>query len=219
MVNIAHYMNQLLAALGQNFGARLAYVGLQGSHFRGEATEHSDIDVMVVIQDMTVSDLEEYRNIIQSLPFYDKSCGFICSTADLAAWNPMEICNLLHSTKDLYGELRLLVPGYTKDDVVHFAKMSVNNLYHEICHRYIHASEEINAAGLPFSYKSAFFILQTVHYLRSGEFVLTKKELAFRLQGRDKEVMLAAIAYPEHKTAQENFETLFLWCQETMASL
>ena len=219
MVSIEHYMEQLLAALQQNFGTRLAYVGLQGSYLRGEATEHSDIDVMVVIQDMTVADLEEYRNIIQSLPFYDKSCGFICSTTDLATWNPLEICNLLHSTKDFYGELRLLVPCYTKDDVIRFAKMSVNNLYHEICHRYIHADAETNAAGLPFSYKSVFFILQTVYYLRSGAFMLTKKELVSRLEGRDREVLLASIMYPEQKTFRENFETLFLWCQETMASL
>ncbi|MBQ9141799.1 MAG: nucleotidyltransferase domain-containing protein [Lachnospiraceae bacterium] len=29
------------------FGDRLLYVGLQGSYLRGEATESSDIDIMV----------------------------------------------------------------------------------------------------------------------------------------------------------------------------
>lgn len=37
------YLQKLLAACKQAFGADLLYMGLQGSWRRGEATEHSDI--------------------------------------------------------------------------------------------------------------------------------------------------------------------------------
>lgn len=40
------YLQKLLAACQQAFGADLLYMGLQGSWRRGEATEHSDIDVV-----------------------------------------------------------------------------------------------------------------------------------------------------------------------------
>ena len=90
--------------------------------------------------DITVADLEAYRNIISRLHDYDKSCGFICSKSDLANWNPFEIWSLINGTKDYYGKLSALAPSYTEYDIRSFVKLSVNNLYHEICHRYIHSS-------------------------------------------------------------------------------
>ncbi len=139
MIDIENYIWQLIELLKQQFASRLLYVGLQGSYLRGEATESSDIDIMVVIDVLGVSDLDAYRTAIQSLEHFDKSCGFICSKEDLANWNPLEICHLLNCTKDYFGVLGELVPTYSENDIRNFIKMSVNNLYHEICHRYIHA--------------------------------------------------------------------------------
>ncbi|SEQ09490.1 Nucleotidyltransferase domain-containing protein [Treponema bryantii] len=45
-LNIDNYMKNLISRCKEAFGERLLYVGLQGSHLRGEATENSDIDVM-----------------------------------------------------------------------------------------------------------------------------------------------------------------------------
>lgn len=113
MLNIENYLSSLLTLLRQNFGPRLVYVGLQGSYLRGEATENSDIDIMTVVDGLSVSDLEQYRALVSSLEEPEKSCGFICSKTDLSHWNPLEICHLLHSTRDLFGRLRPLVPSYT----------------------------------------------------------------------------------------------------------
>jgi len=49
------YLSKLVDLLRAQFGSRLVYVGLQGSYPRGEATEHSDIDIMVVIAQLSVS--------------------------------------------------------------------------------------------------------------------------------------------------------------------
>ena len=75
----------------------------------------------------------------------------------------------------LFRSAATIVPEYTENDVRTFVKMSLGNLYHEICHRYIHAPKEKNIAKLPYTYKSVFFILQNLHYLESGMFVGTKK--------------------------------------------
>ena len=72
-------------------------------------------------------------------------------------------------------------------------KMSVGNLYHEICHRYIHAAKERSIEALPFSYKSVFFILQNLYYLENGVFIGTKKELLALLGGKDKLVLESAV--------------------------
>lgn len=221
MINIEDYISELIHMLKAKFDNRLCYVGLQGSYLRGEATDSSDIDIMVVLDELSVADLDDYRAIIESLGDFDKSCGFICSKKDLANWNPLEICNLLHSTKDYFGILGMLVPAYTEQDIRNFLKFSINNLYHEICHRYIHADQAHNIQALPFTYKGAFFILQNLHYLRSGEFAGTKVELLERLDGIDRVILERLMAYSRGENCDftDSYELLFHWCQETLHSL
>ena len=49
MFKIDEYISSLIELLKVAYRERLLYVGLQGSYLRGEATDHSDIDIMVVI--------------------------------------------------------------------------------------------------------------------------------------------------------------------------
>lgn len=212
------YISALLALLKKAFGERLLYVGLQGSYLRGEATEHSDIDIMAVIDTMTIADLDAYRQAIASLPDAQKSCGFICGKEELLHWNPLEICHLLHSTKDYYGMLADLVPTYTRHDVTAFVQLSLGNLYHEICHRYIHAPEEQNIAALPGTYKQVFFILQNLHFLETGSFIGTKKELLAVLSGQDRQVLEASVALGSGRSFafEEAFALLYSWCREAL---
>ena len=212
------YLSSLITLLKEAFQKRLLYVGLQGSYLRGEATENSDIDVMVVIDQMTVADLTAYRNAISELPDVDKSCGFICGAEELQHWNPLEICHLLNTTRDCYGVLAELVPAYSAHDVVAFVKTSLGNLYHEICHRYIHAPAEQNAAALPGTYKQVFFILQNLHYLETGSFIATRRELLASLTGHDRLVLETAIAFAAGKPFDfdEAFALLYSWCRKAL---
>lgn len=218
MFDVERYLCQLIGLLKEKFASRLSYVGLQGSYLRGEATDCSDLDIMVVIDGLSAEDLLQYREIIRCLERFDLSCGFICSKSDLANWNPLEIWNLLHGTKDYYGSLRELVPAYTESDVRNFTKLSINNLYHEICHRYIHAEDNRNMAHLAGAYKSVFYILQAIYYLRQGTYIATKAELLSLLSGEDRAVLERAISL-HHGTPHdfsECFELLFGWCQKTL---
>ena len=221
MVEIENYISELIEDLKTRFGKRLKYVGLQGSYLRGEATEHSDIDIMVVMDELDVSDLVAYRSVIKAMDHYEKSCGFICGTEDLAKWNPMEICHVYNTTKDYYGCLVDMIPEYTRQDICNFVKMSINNLYHEICHRYIHADPETNVACLPQTYKGVFFILQNLHYLDTGCFVATKAELLDKLSGRNREVLQRALDLNSGMTCdfESSFDLLFTWCKETMMNM
>ena len=55
MFGLKKYLNVLLGLLKNKFYERLLYVGLQGSYLRNEADENSDIDIMVIIDKMTVN--------------------------------------------------------------------------------------------------------------------------------------------------------------------
>lgn len=221
MFIVDEYITSLINLLEVAYQERLLYVGLQGSYLRGEATENSDIDIMVVISDMRVADLAKYKEAISSLEDYDKSCGFICGTEELQKWNPLEICHLLYTTKDYYGTLKNLVPEYTENDVRNFVKMSLGNLYHEICHRYIHAPKEKNVSKLPLAYRSVFFILQNLYYLNSGKFVSTQKELQEVLSGMDRLVLDTGISLGDGTefNFDESFDLLFTWCKEKINEL
>ncbi len=221
MFDINSYIIKLIDMLRETFNSRLLYVGLQGSYLRGEANENSDIDIMVIINDISVADLNDYRKIIASLEMFDKSCGFICGKDEMLKWNPLEICHLLHTTKDYYGVLADFVPEYSENDIRNYVNLSVNNLFHEICHRYIHANHERNIAALPQSYKAVFFILQNLHYLRTGEFINNKERLINRLTGRDRAVLETAVKLSkgEEYDFVSAFALLFDWCKDIINSI
>ena len=217
-MDIQVYLSRLIGGLTHTFGDRLLYVGLQGSYLRGEATETSDIDVMVIFDEIDASTLDTYRELLISVGDYDRSCGFVCSREDMAAWNTPEVCHLLHTTRDLYGRLADFVPAYTREDVIQYVKVSVGNLYHELCHRYIHASRETNQSHLPMTCKAVFFILQNVHYLKTGSFVATKKELLEALEGDDREILALSLRLSEGEALDFDnaFAGLLRWCQGTL---
>ena len=221
MFNIETYIKNIIESLQEKFGSRLLYVGLQGSYLREEATEDSDADIMVIIDELSVRDLTTYKKIIAELETPEKSCGFLCGRAELEKWNPLEINSLLYGTKDYYGKLAEYVPQYNRNDIVNFTKVSIGNLYHEICHRYLHADFFKNKNKLPHSYKKVFFILQSAYYLRTGVFYPTKKELLNNLSEKDKEVLEMAVQLKNNDDYdfEKAFSVLFTWSQEILYSL
>ena len=157
MFDLDSYLNALILSCRAAFGERLLYVGLQGSYLRGEAHENSDIDVMVILDRFSVRDMDRYREILKKNGFYERSCGFICGRDELLRWNPLEVCQLRHTTKDLLGVLTDYLPPATQEDEVNYVKLSLGNLYHELCHRYIHADRERNVAAFRGACKGAAF--------------------------------------------------------------
>ena len=49
MIDMTAWMQEFLQKLNEAFANRLWFVGLQGSYGRGEATDTSDIDVVVIL--------------------------------------------------------------------------------------------------------------------------------------------------------------------------
>ena len=48
MIDITLWTDRYMMALKDTFGDRIWFAGIQGSHGRGEATEDSDIDMVVI---------------------------------------------------------------------------------------------------------------------------------------------------------------------------
>lgn len=221
MVKIEVYVSELLSLLKESFGDRLVYMGLQGSYLRNEQNENSDIDIMAVLDKLSADDLELYKGVLVRVGHYDKACGFICGKEELAAWNPLEVCHLLHTTRDIYGSLSEYLPAYTREDEINFIRLSAGNMYHELCHRYIYTSRENNAAKLPGVYKSCFFILQNLYFTEKGVFYNSKSELADHLEGQDKSVLEMSLKLGEGcgYNFDGAFDLLLSWCQSVLKRL
>ena len=194
-------------------------MGLQGSCRRGEATENSDIDAVVVLEELSIPHLQQYRDILCRLGQKEKSCGFICGRKELAGWNPLESCLMLHETLDLYGKLEELMPPYTQEDVRVYLKLNLGNLYHELCHRYLHSGQL--EQELPRMYKSTLYLLQNLHWLRAGVYPMNTSELEVCLCGTDRKILLTAAQYKQGEAvdAKEAFEQLFDWSAELLRQL
>ena len=212
MIDIEDYLQKLIGACKNTFRERLLYVGLQGSYMREEATDESDIDVMILLEDFSVADMDAYRRILKKIGEYEKSCGFICGRNEMLLWNPLEVCQLRHTTKDLFGELKDFLPPATRQDEINYVKLSLGNLYHELCHRYIHADREKNTAAFRRTCKSAFFLIQNLHFLESGSFAVTKRELKEQVSEEDRAILEMA-EYPDEYDFDTAFRLFFRWCQ------
>ena len=216
--NIDNYMENLISRCKEAFENRLVYMGLQGSYLRGEATENSDIDVMIVLDGFSVDDMKTYRDILKEIGWYEKSCGFICGKEELTNWNPLEVLQLKYTTKDLLGKLEKLLPPATRQDEINYVKISLGNFYHEICHRYIHAGDEKSRNKLRASSKQLYFVIQNLHYLETGNFILKKSELKAVVSEQDRE-MLCIPELPDDYDFEKTYEAVITWCQKAFTRI
>ena len=218
MFDLDKYLADLIKSCRSAFGKRLLYMGLQGSWLRGEAHENSDIDIMVILDGFSVRDMDTYREILKEIGFYEKSCGFICGKDEMKCWNPLEVCQLRHTTKDLVGVLTDYLPPATREDEINYVKLSLGNLYHELCHRYIHADRDKNRAKFRGTCKSVFYLIQNLHFLESGCFILRKTDLKEAAAEEDR-IVLELADLPDSYDFDQAFTSLFAWCQSAFVRI
>lgn len=219
MIQPDAWMNELTDRLKARFQNRLLFVGLQGSYQRREAHAKSDIDAVVILDSLTITDLIAYRELLKSMPESNYACGFISGKSELHCWAKHEIFQFEQDTRAFYGTLHDLLPVVTRQDIVYGVKAGASNLYHFSCHTAVHnADSPETLAGL---YKGAFFLLQLVYYLREGTYVHTKKELLPLLCGDEKEILSVSMSWPACSEQIRNnpdtyFDLLIRWASELL---
>ncbi len=213
MFDIHNWMNELILRLQSSFGSRLLAVGLQGSFKRGEAHEGSDIDAVVVLDRLSLEDLDAYKQILASMPpSSHPACGFISAKEDLQNWSRAELFQFANDTDTLYGSFEDILPAPSRRAALEAAQTGAGTLFHALCHTQVHG--KVTPDFLRQVYKGTFFILQAVHFAQTGEYATDKKTLQGKLSGRNKKILdiLASGQYPP-SSARE----MLLWCQETLA--
>ena len=147
------------------FGARVWFMGLQGSVRRGAATESSDIDFVLILDRLDTADLSAYRELVRSMPDSEKACGFVSGRKELLAWPRADLFQFYHDTEALYGSLSEVGALLCPQDARGALHMGAANVYHAACHSFLF---EDASANLPALYKAAFFVLQAQAFAASG---------------------------------------------------
>ena len=119
---------------------------------------------------------------------------------------------------DAYRDILQYLPPAARTDELNYVKVSLGNLYHELCHRYIHRDRARNAAAFRGTCKNLFFLIQNLHFLETGRFLLTKEELKEGVSEEDRRV-LALAELPDGFDFDRAFGLLFAWCQEAFTRL
>ncbi|SNS88137.1 Nucleotidyltransferase domain-containing protein [Anaerovirgula multivorans] len=95
---IDEWIDKLVSKIKNEFGDRLAFIGLQGSYKRKEADDSSDIDIVVILNELAVQDLKKYRAIISKMPYKEKAFGFISGKSEIIGWEKSDLFQFYYDT-------------------------------------------------------------------------------------------------------------------------
>ena len=211
--DIDEWLNIVINKLKEAFKENLLFVGLQGSYNRGEATPESDIDLVVILDNMTFEDLKIYRSIIDNMPQKNKACGFISGKNEIQKWSKPDLFQFFYDTKSLFGNLEDIIQSPSVADIKKAIKTSYENLYHSATHSFVHSDDYImDIRNLS---KMAFFILQAKYFVETNNYIPTRKQLFECLSGIDKKIL--DICINKETLDIENFyNKLITWCSNNI---
>jgi predicted nucleotidyltransferase len=218
MIEITAWMDTFLRALSETFGKRVWFVGLQGSYSRGEATEDSDIDVVVILDELTAVDIQTYNAMLDRLPNRRLVCGFLSGKAELLKWEPCDLFQFYYDTTPIRGSLDALLPLLDGDTVDRAIKIGACNLYHGCVHNMLH---EKSTDVLRALYKSASFVLQAIAYKQTGRYDKHQKDLLAVLSPADREVCetFSRLKGGEAVEFDGMSEALFTWAKKWIETI
>ena len=174
MIDITVWMQNFLQILNEIFANRVWFVGLQGSYGRGEARDTSDIDIVVILDQLSVTDIQKYNAILDTLPNREQICGFVSGKDELLNWEPSDLFQFYYDTTPIKGSLDELLAVIDKTAVNRAIKIGVCNIYHGCVHNMLHEKSEDILKGL---YKSASFVVQAITFRQTGRYIKHQMEL------------------------------------------
>ena len=210
MIDIEKWTVEFLSVTREAFGDRLQFVGLQGSYARGEATETSDIDLVVILDELSHDDIRKYNALIDKMPQRELTCGFLSGKKELLNWEPSDLFHLYYDTLPLFGSLDEVLALIDESAIDRAIKIGACNIYHGCVHNMLYGKSKEALRGL---YKSAFFVAQIRAFKQTGKYIKSRNDFeAFE----DCEIVRisAELKNGGEVDFEKMSETLFAWTQK-----
>ena len=213
MIEITTWMDGFLKVLNDNFENRVWFVGLQGSYGRGEATETSDIDIVVIFDELSASDIQKYNTMFDSLPHRELICGFVSGKDELLNWEPSDLFQFYYDTTPIKGSLDELLAVIDEGAVNRAIKIGACNIYHGCVHNMLHEKSEDILKGL---YKSASFVVQAIVFKQTGKYIKRQSELRDVVSADERVIVDTFLNLKNGGTVDFNLmsEALFAWSKK-----
>lgn len=216
MLDITVWMKNFLRTLDETFGSRVWFVGLQGSYGRGEAMETSDIDIVVILDELSAMDIRTYNAMLDTLPNREMICGFLSGKDDIMNWEPSDLFQFYYDTTPMKGSLDELLAVIDDSSVNRAIKIGACNIFHGCVHNMLYEKSEDILRGL---YKSASFIVQAIAFKQTGNYIRHQKEL-LQVVSADERVIVSNFLNLK-KGGMVEFdlmsETLLIWSKKWIA--
>ena len=174
MIDITVWMQNFLQALNKTFENRVWFVGLQGSYGRGEATETSDIDIVVILDELSAKDIQIYNDMLDTLPHRKLICGFLSGKNEIMNWEPSDLFQFCNDTTPIKGTLDEVFALIDENAINRAIKIGACNIFHGCVHNMLHEKSEDILRGL---YKSASFVVQAIVFKQTGNYIKYQEEL------------------------------------------
>ena len=174
MIAISVWQQIFLQKLHEAFGDRVWFVGLQGSYGRGEATEASDIDMVVILDELSAIDIHTYNAMLDTMPHRELICGFFSGREEILNWEPSDLFQFCNDTTPIKGSLDEVLAVVDEADINRAIKIGVCNVFHGCVHNMLYEKSE---AVLRELYKSASFVVQAIAFRQAGRYFRRQKDL------------------------------------------
>ena len=213
MIDITAWMNDFLQKLNVTFENRVWFVGLQGSYGRGEATETSDIDVVVILDELAATDIQTYNTMLDTLPHRELICGFFSGKEEIMNWEPSDLFQFCHDTTPIQGSLDEVLLAVDESAVYRAIKIGACNIFHGCVHNMLYEKSEDILRGL---YKSASFVVQAIAFKQTGNYIRHQKELLQVVSFDERGIVETFLNLKNGGTVDFNLmsETLFAWSKK-----
>ena len=213
MIDINIWLDVFIQKLNEVFKNRIWFVGLQGSYGRGEATDTSDIDVVVILDELNASDIQAYNNMLDTLPHRELTCGFLSGKDEILNWEPSDLFQFYHDTTPIKGSLDNLLPLIDSAAIDRAIKIGACNIYHGCVHNMLHEKSEDILRGL---YKAASFVVQAIVFKQTGNYIKHQSQLLVVTMPEEQMIAETFLKYKNNEpvTFEEASQTLFDWSKK-----
>ncbi len=217
MIDINVWINRFLKILNDTFANRVWFVGLQGSYGRGEARDISDIDVVVILDELSASDIQIYNAMLDTLPHRELICGFLSGKKEIMNWEPSDLFQFCNDTTPIKGSLDEVLAVVDESAVTRAIKIGVCNIYHGCVHNMLHEKSEEILRGL---YKSASFVIQAIVFKQTGNYIKQQNELQLLVSSNEKTIIDTFVYLKNGGKVDfcEMSEELFAWCKKKLVN-
>lgn len=212
MIDINLWTEKFLGALDEAFPNRIYFAGLQGSYSRGEATDKSDIDMVVILDELSAEDIAIYNKMLDTLPHRELICGFLSGKDEILNWEASDLFQFYYDTTPVRGSLDEILILLDEVAINRAIKTATCNIYHGCVHNMLYEKSEDILRGL---YKSASFTLQAIAFRDTGKYIRHQRDLLSVLSGEDRVICETFLKLKNGDKAELGTmsEALFNWAK------